>query len=125
MSGRIPLVIVRRTLSSRSPSMAPSVRALVRQGHTKTCAAALSTTLPEGHRHGGDGARSAKGWEALAVGLALAVGASVVGQDSSPAKNCGIVGVVSARDTGGEVDAREFLLEVRSATALGTVTDWL
>lgn len=46
-----------------------------------------------------------------AVALAAAVGVGGL-ERRDAAKNCGIVGVVSTTETGGTVDAREFLLEV-------------
>lgn len=81
---------------------------------TNACAAAISARSWE--RDGGAGAggrggsEANRGWWAAAA-VAFAVGAGGLG-DKKWAKNCGIVGVVSAGETGGAVDAREFLLEV-------------
>lgn len=90
-----------------------------------TSHAAALTAWPWGREQGGTllgaegraggnsgGSWSSRPWEGLAAGLALALGVGVVSRDRSPAQSCGIVGVVSAGDTGRTVDAREYLLEV-------------
>lgn len=53
---------------------------------------------------------------AAAAGLALAVGAGGAGSPREGAKNCGIVGVVSSAEKGGnEGGVVEFLYEVKMA----------
>lgn len=72
-------------------------------------AAARAGTYEDGSGGGGGGS-----WTVgRAAAAALAIAAGVVGvEQRDSAKNCGIVGVVSTGETGGGVDAREYLMEV-------------
>lgn len=115
------------------PSLMAALRASSRAAPTTTRSAAAISAQAWGGRHdggGGGGRGDGGGWSrsrataeggqggwamAAAAGLALAVGAGGAGSPREGAKNCGIVGVVSSAEKGGEGGVVEFLYEVRRA----------
>lgn len=111
---------------------AAALRTSSRASPTTTRSAATMSAEAWGGRHDGSGGRGGgggwsragggvaeggqRGWAmAAAAGLALAVGAGGAGSPREGAKNCGIVGVVSSADKGGDGGVVEFLYEVRRA----------
>lgn len=106
------------TISNSSYSRSSSSYAATATAAMNTCMGTIPARVGvEGERgrrgRWRSGVASDRGWMSTVAAVALAAAVGVGGLERrDAAKNCGIVGVVSTTETGGTVDAREFLLEV-------------